>query len=88
MAASSSTSVDAASSLQTTFSACMDACATYNKDTDPGGCLGVSWMMFNPTVPTQNFMCFLKNATTTTVAPESNQYVASAFLQGSVVTGV
>ncbi|KAG9240733.1 hypothetical protein BJ878DRAFT_273107 [Calycina marina] len=85
LAAANSGSIDVASSVQTTFDACMDACAKYNTEVEQGGCVGATWVMFSPAVPTHNSMCFLKNATgipTPATDPQvQGQSLASAFLQ-------
>lgn len=46
--------------------------------------MGASWVIFSPTVPSRNNICFLKNATgVQTSASVSGQTVVSGFLQDS-----
>ena len=76
--------IDVSSSQQTTFSACLDACASYNQNVKKGGCVGASWVIFNPSAPSQNNVCFLKNATgVQTSAGVGGLTVASAYLEAS-----
>ncbi|KAH8588611.1 hypothetical protein B0O99DRAFT_356559 [Bisporella sp. PMI_857] len=77
-------SVDISSSLYSTFSACLDACARYNENQVPGGkCLGATWVIFSPTKPQDNSKCFLKNSTQATVTPTNGTQLASGFLETS-----
>jgi hypothetical protein len=78
------TNIDASNSQQSTFESCLDACASYNQNVQKDGCLGASWVIFSPTVPSRNSICFLKNATgVQTSASVSGQTVVSGFLQDS-----
>lgn len=79
-----SNSIDVSNSQQSTFESCLDACANYNQNVQKGGCVGASWVIFSPTQPTQNSICFLKNATgVQTSASVDGQTVVSGFLQKS-----
>ena len=72
--------VDVSTSLQTSFQACMDACARYNQDVKKGGCAGASWIIFSPTHPDRNSKCFLKSDRGVATS-DKEQVVASGLLR-------
>jgi len=71
--------IDMSNSVQSSFDACLDSCASTK------GCVGASWVIFSPTAPSRNSVCFLKNATAVaTAASVSGQTVVSGFLESAI----
>lgn len=58
-----SPSIDVSTSIQSSFGACLNACAIYNQEVKKGGCVSATWIIFSPKHPERNSMCYLKNAT-------------------------
>ncbi|KAE8443688.1 hypothetical protein EG329_001460 [Mollisiaceae sp. DMI_Dod_QoI] len=49
--------IELSNSVQSSFDTCLDKCATFDS------CVGATWYMFDPTTPSRNSICFLKNGT-------------------------
>lgn len=73
-------SIDISSNIQTSWNACMDSCANYNKNVKQGGCQGATWQMFSATNPSNNSMCTLKSSAEVTTSQPSGDQLCSGVL--------
>lgn len=71
--------IEISNSVQGSFNACLDSCASTT------GCVGASWVIFSPTNPGRNSVCYLKNKTgVATAASAVGETVVSGFLASAV----
>ena len=73
-------SIDISSKVQTSWKACMDSCASYNKNVKQGGCQGATWQIFSTTNPSNNSVCTLKSSAELTAAQPSGDQLCSGVL--------
>ncbi|KAF8860001.1 hypothetical protein BDZ45DRAFT_741857 [Acephala macrosclerotiorum] len=71
LSSTSTQNIDLSNSTQSSFNACLDACA------NAAGCVGASWYMFDPTTPSRNSICFLKSGTGEEVMANGGNYSPS-----------
>ncbi|PMD54443.1 uncharacterized protein K444DRAFT_634597 [Hyaloscypha bicolor E] len=71
--------IEISNSVQGSFDSCLNSCAATT------GCVGASWVIFSPTNPSRNSVCYLKNKTgVATAASVTGETVVSGFLASAI----
>lgn len=71
--------IEISNSVQGSFDSCLNSCAATM------GCVGASWVIFSPTNPSRNSVCYLKNKTgVATAASVTGETVVSGFLASAI----
>lgn len=71
--------IDLSNSIQPSFDSCLDACGAVN------GCVGATWYMFDPSIPSRNSGCYLKNGTGEEVVASGSLSVVSGYLKSALL---
>jgi hypothetical protein len=75
--------IDISNSTTSSLDACLDNCARYNQNVKQGGCKAATWVIFSPSNPQNNNVCFLKSSTGVSDIHTSGESLCSGLLTES-----